>query len=325
MKFGLRKKGVFFFILVAILFLINLWMSRESSPQCPLQYSEAFCPQVKANVVILGASHTAHGINPKYLEEDHLRVYNFSMDAAGPSFNLKWYKKIFQRYYPKPFRVIYGVHWGMFDENLLQRKFEQDSVYFPQPFLIQELLDTKSLDDLGRVKTLFLNRFGIFRGRKQLADRLFRGASNVYTLSRYYNGFIPYARQGKVDRKRDIKLQNSEAQIKAFEELLDEFEKNGIEVIFVQAPEYLPVRNASDIKESMQVLDRIAEKRKIPFLDYDTKRITDINTDASMFSDSIHLSEKGSDAFSKLLKGDIASVLKQKAARDRGLRRGANS
>jgi hypothetical protein len=319
-----RKKLFFFSILFAILVFMNFWTDGELNPHYPLQYSEAFHPKVHADVIIMGASHTAHGINPKYFETDHLKVFNFSMDGAGPSFNLKWYKKVFQAHYPTPSLVIYGVHWGMFDENFLQRKFEQDSKYFPLEFLFQELLDTKSIDDLGRVKTLFLNRLGIIRGRKQLADRLFRGASNVYAISRYYHGFIPYARKGRVDRKRDIKLQNSEAQMIAFEELLDEFEKNGTEVIFVQVPEYLPARNASDIEESMRLLNKIAEKRKIPFLDYDTKRVTNINTDPTMFSDSIHLNEKGCDTFSELLKGDIASFLKQRVAHDRDPRREAN-
>jgi hypothetical protein len=325
MQVRLRKKVLFFFIFFVLLFLIELWMGREPNPQRPLQYNEVLRPKVKADVVILGASNTAHGINPKYLEIGHFKVYNFSIDGANPSFNLEWYKKIFQPHYPKPSCVIYGVHWGMFDEKFAERRFEQDSKYFPGELLLRELLRVKDLDDLERVKTLVLNRFGIFRERKKLVNRLLRGEGNVYVLSRYYNGFVPYARQGKVNRKRDIKLRNNEAQITAFEELLDEFEKSRIQVILVQAPGYLHARDASNIEESMKLINKIAEKRKIPFLDYDTKRITSINTDTSMYSDSIHLNEKGSDAFSKLLKDDIESFLKQKVARERGPQRAANS
>jgi hypothetical protein len=291
---------------------MSYWTDQELNPHYPLQYSEAFRPKVNADVVIIGPSQTTHGVNPRYLEKEHVKVFNFSLNGAGPSFYLKWYRKVFQPNYPKPLYVLYGVNWGMFDENFLDRRFEQDSKYFPKKFLIHELLNTKSLDDLIRVKTLLLNRLGIVRGRIQLAQRLFRGTSDVYVLSRYYNGFIPYERKGKVDRKRDIKLQNSEAQIAAFEELLDEFEKNGIEVIFVQVPEYLPARNISDIEESMQLLNGIAEKRRILFLDYDTKKITSINTDTGMFSDAIHLNEKGSDAFSKLLRDDLEFLSKRK-------------
>jgi hypothetical protein len=310
---------VFFLsILIVILFLINLWMGREVTPHTPLQYHEVFHPEVKANLIILGASHTAHGINPKYFEADRFKVFNFSMDGAGPLFNLKWYKKIFQPHYPKPRWIIYGVHWGMFDENLFQRGFEQDSRYFTRELLFQEFLSDKGLNNLAEVKTLLLNRFAIFRVRKQLATRLFRGTGEPFVLvNKYYNGFIPYERKGGVDKKREFKPKISEAQVKAFEKLLDEFEKSKIAVIFVQVPGYLAARNATDLEESMQLLNKIAEERKIPFLDYDTKRMTNINRDPSMFSDWLHLNEKGSEEFSKLLKGDIDSLLKQKTAREK--------
>jgi lysophospholipase L1-like esterase len=140
----------------------------------------------------------------------------------------------------------------------------------------------------------------------------------VYLLSRYYHGFIPYERKGGLDKKKDVKPKNSRDQIRAFEALLDEFKKDKIEVIFVQVPGYLPARDVTNIEKSMQLLDKIAVERKIPFLDYDTKRITNINTDPSMFSDWIHLNEKGSEAFSKLLKGDLDFILKQRVAKERG-------
>jgi lysophospholipase L1-like esterase len=147
----------------------------------------------------------------------------------------------------------------------------------------------------------------------------------VVVLSKYYNGFIPYERKGGLDKKKDITPKNSEAQIKAFEELLDEFEKSKIQVILVQVPGYLPARDSSNIEESMKLINKIVEKRRILFVDYDTKRITNINTDPSMFSDWIHLNEKGSDAFSKLLKGDIESLLKRRVTCDRDPRLEAHS
>jgi len=313
MKFRLRKKLLFLSVLIAILVLMNLWLDREPNPHYALHYSEVFHPKVNANVIILGGSDVTHGINPRYLEADQLKVYNFSLNGAGPSFNLKWYKKIFEPYYPKPLCVIYGVHWGMFDENLLKRKFDNDSKYFPRHLLFNEFSHLEAL------KILILNRFAFIRERKQLLPRMSGRQPEVFVLSRYYHGFIPYERKGGLEKKKDVKPKNSEAQIRAFEELLDEFGKNKIEVIFVQAPGYLPARDNSNIEESMKLLNKIAEERKIPFLDYDTKRITEINTDPSMFSDWIHLNEKGSDAFSELLKSDLEFVLKKDLPKREGL------
>jgi hypothetical protein len=44
-----RKILLFLFILVAILFLMNLWMDKETYPHFALQYREAFDPKVKAD------------------------------------------------------------------------------------------------------------------------------------------------------------------------------------------------------------------------------------------------------------------------------------
>ena len=69
-----RKKVFFFCILFGVLVFMNFWMDRELNPHYPLQYGEAFHPKVNANVIIMGASHTAHGVNPKYLEEGDLKI-----------------------------------------------------------------------------------------------------------------------------------------------------------------------------------------------------------------------------------------------------------
>jgi len=312
MSTRLRKKLLFFSILTLILVLMNSWLDRELSPHYPLQYREAFHPKVIANMIILGASHATHGINPRYLEMDHLRVFNFSLNGAGPTFTLKWYREIFQPHYPKPAYVIYGVHWGMFDENLLKRKLEHDSKYFPYDLLFNEF------GRLNGLKTLILNRFAFIRERKQLPNRLFGRHQEVFHLSKYYNGFIPYERRGGLDKKRDRKPKNSRAQIRAFEELLDEFKKNGIQTILVQIPGYLSARHEENIKESMEILNGIAKQRQLPFLDYDTKKITNINTDPSMFADWLHLNEKGSDAFSQLLRDDLEFLSKRKTLYGRG-------
>jgi hypothetical protein len=302
------KKVFFFSTLFVVLVFMNFWMDRDLYPHYPLQYGEVFDPKVNANVIVMGASHTAHGINPKYLEDGHFKIYNFSMDGAGPSFNLRWYKRIFQPHYPKPFCIIYGVHWAMFDERVANRKIEQDSQYFPYHFILSEFRRLRAL------KTAILNRFAFIRERKRLTKRLFGKTRQLFILSRYYNGFIPYESETRLATNQDVTPKNFEAEIKAFEELLDEFEKSKIEVIFVQAPGYLPARSASNIEESMAIINRIAEKRKILFLDYDTKRITNFNTDPSMFSDWIHLNEKGSATFSKLLKSDLEFMLKRRSA-----------
>jgi hypothetical protein len=313
------KKVVFFSILTLILVLINSWLDRGGDRHLRLQYDEAFHPKVNADMVIFGASHAAHGINPKYLERDGLKVFNFAQDGAGPLYFLKWYRKIFQRYYRKPDTVIYGVHWAMFGENL-GRKLENDSMYFPRDFLFKEFRDLKTMT------SLIMNRIPLIRYRKILIYRLLRlldklqkskrRTQTYYVQTSYYNGFVPYERKGRLDRVKSSKPKITKANISAFEDLLDEFKKDKVEVIFVHIPGNLASHDPSHIQEGLQLLNEIAEKRKILFLDYEAERITNINTDPTMFSDWIHLNEKGSVAFSKLLRSDLDSLLKQRTAKD---------
>jgi lysophospholipase L1-like esterase len=131
-------------------------------------------------------------------------------------------------------------------------------------------------------------------------------------LPKYYNGFVPYERKGRLDKKKGVKPKNDKVQINAFKELLNDFEKNNIQVILVNIPGYLPARDPDNIQESIELIHKIAEEKNIPFLDYETERVTDLNTDPSLFSDWVHLNGKGSDAFSKLLKSDLEFLLKQK-------------
>jgi len=302
----LRRMALFIVILFLMLTLINYWMEDESSPHLPLQYDEVFHPKVNADVIILGASQSTHGINPKYLESDHLKIYNFALNGAGPSFHLKWYKKIFQRYYKKPSHVIYGVHWAMFDSHFLKRKLEQDSKFFPLPFFIKEMKDLKIL------KPLLLSRFSFMRERKQLLLRLIqlfrKKRREVCPKSEYYKGFIPF--ETKRDMNRDVVTARvEEFQLRAFEELLNEFERGGIKVVFVQVPGYRDGSDTSGMNENIRLLEKIAEERKIPFLDYETERVSAINMDETLFSDCAHLNRRGSEVFSKLLKRDLEGLL----------------
>jgi hypothetical protein len=304
MRLFFKKVALFLSPLLIGLILVNHWVDREYYPHYPLQYGEVFHPKVNANVVILGASHATHGINPKYLESDQYNVFNFALNGAPPTFNLEWYEKIFRCYYKKPRYVIYSVHWGMFDDHILRRQFEQDSPYFPFRFFIQEMCNFKKL------KMLLLNRFALFRQRKQLLPRLLKKERReMFVVSKYYKGFIPYEITRNLSREEVIYPKNNASQIDAFLKLLDAFERDNIKVIFVQVPGYHPGYEPVRVLENVRLLKQMADERKIPFLDYDLERVSAINYESGYFSDVGHLNEKGSETFSELLKKDLEGLL----------------
>jgi hypothetical protein len=280
---------------------MNVWMDKETYPHFPLQYDEAFHPKVKADVIIMGASHATHGVHPGYLEIDHLKVFNFAFNGASPLFNLNWFQKVFKPNYPRPSCIIYGVHWVMFDGQFLQRKLEQDSKYFPFHFFLEEVRDLRGLG------TLLLNRFAFIRERRQILPRLFKKKrqGEVYPVSRYYQGYIPFETQRDLEKKDLANPKLDPDQLKAFEELLSEFERDRIRVIFVEIPDYIPGRDSSTMERNMEVIQKIAKERNIPFLNYETERVTEINYNRDYYVDWAHLNGKGSEAFSKLLRSDF--------------------
>ncbi len=299
-----RKILLFVLLLFVILFLMNLWMDKETYPHYPLQYGEAFHPEVKADVIIMGASHATHGIHPRYLEIDHIKVFNFAFNGASPIFNLNWYEKVFRPNYPKPSCVIYGVHWVMFDGQFLQRRFEQDSKYFPFHFFLKELQDLRSLS------ILLLNRFAFIRERRQIVPRIFRKKreGEVYPVSRYYHGYIPFETRRNLDKRDLANPKVDPDQLKAFETLLNDFEREKIKVIFVEAPDYIPGRDSSTREMNMQLIQKIARERSIPFLNYESGEVTEINYTRDYYVDWAHLNGKGSEAFSKLLRKDLETL-----------------
>ncbi len=91
------------------------------------QFYEMFNSVYDANVIFLGSSRSVYGVNPRILERnkdlDEYSFYNFSLNAAGPSYYLDWYN-VFktEAEYPTPDKVIYCVDWFMFDSNWMWRK-----------------------------------------------------------------------------------------------------------------------------------------------------------------------------------------------------------
>lgn len=299
------KMGVFasFFLLFAV--LLSAWMDKGVTTHYDLQYEEAVHPKVNANLLILGASHATHGINPRYVESDDLRVYNLAFNGGNPLFYLKWYEKVLSRYYPRPSHILYAADWFMFDEGRLARRFEQDSKYFPLRLLIEELRNS------GAFETLLLNRFTLIRDRKKLRSLLFkkRKYEDFYVMSKYYKGFVPFeAKRGPQKGKR-VSITHCSGQLKAFEAVLDRFERDRIKVILVQVPEYIPGRESPAIGENRDRLTRIARERRLPFLDYNGERTSDINFERAFYSDWGHLNEKGSEMFSRRLRQDLQGLL----------------
>ena len=240
---------------------MNLWMDKEIYPHFPLQYEEAFHPKVKADVIIMGASHATHGVHPRYLETDHIKVFNFAFNGASPLFNLNWYQEgVSSRTIPGPRASSTEYTGSCLTASSSGEGLNRTASTFPLRFFLEEFRDLKTLG------TLLLNRFAFIRERRQIMPRIFKKKREreVYPVSRYYQGYIPFETQRDLDKKDLANPKIDPDQLKAFEELLNLFEREGIKVIFVEIPDYIPGRDSSTIERNMQLIEKIAKERSDP-------------------------------------------------------------
>ncbi|MBQ3860664.1 MAG: hypothetical protein II779_09050, partial [Clostridia bacterium] len=89
-------------------------------------YEQVYC----ADVIFLGTSHCAHGVNPRYIEEEipEHSFFNFGLNGSVPSFYVDWYD-IFKNeaQYPTPKVIVWCVDWFMCDTGWLWRRITFDT------------------------------------------------------------------------------------------------------------------------------------------------------------------------------------------------------
>ncbi len=311
MRHFVYKLLLFILIIYIIVFGLNFILAKCNNAPLyfSLQYDEVINKKVKANCIIIGTSHGTHAIRPSYLNTDKYKFYNFSLSGAGPGFYIKWYKNIFKPNYPNPEYCIFAVDWFMFDGNWLWRRYEQDALYFPSVTFYKSIFHVKSYD----TRTLLQNRYPFFI-HKSVSDLEFafrgeKGDKDFFT-SDYDNGYVPWFAANKVgviDPPQNIIVDT--ALVNDFIYLIKSFQSSNTKILFVNTPEYgLPMEEYY-FKPTLWVIDSIAKQYKIPFLNYNIEKRSNINNEAGDFIDWGHMSSEGSKKFSKVLSRDIKEIM----------------
>ena len=264
-------------------------------------------PAENAKLIILGPSN-AIAVNPKYFEKVSPAVYNFAQGGATPSYNKTWYRELFKKHYPKPEIILYSADWFMFygNQNERFRKLEYDSEYFPADFFMAALLD----NDFSN-KDLLLNRFPILKYRDGFADMVFgQSLKSDFLMDRFYKGGVPFRQKDYAASDVPVSKKNDE-QVRSFEEMLDLFRADGIQVILFFMPEYLPELSGNiDYAKKAGIVRAIAKNRKLPLLDYNDEKKSEINSNVILFNDFSHLNSSGSEKFSEMLANDVVKLMK---------------
>lgn len=312
MKRYIYSLSVFALIVFTIFSALNLFHGYYS-PDCEhykLQYDEVKQKKVKANGIIIGASHGTHSIRPSLLDKTGYKFYNFCLNGANPDFYLKWYEQFFSFEYQKPEYCIYTVDWGMFDQRLW-RMFEKDSEYFSFKLLIKLLCTPKKFS----TKDLLYNRFPVikYRNRFKKSFQLKKGDETMLSDD-YDRGFIafylPPDSMNFIPGITPLSTTIIDEQKWNFEKLVQRLKSDGIKLIFVMTPEYNIDPKEYKLSEAMAIINTVAEKYNIPFINYNTiHRCPEISNNLDNFSDWGHMSQSGSIVFSKMLEKDLSNIM----------------
>ena len=147
------------------------------------------------------------------------------------------------------------------------------------------------------------------REPEQKSKEIRYGARERCRLDLFYKGFVPYQADfsgGFAGRAGTTYFPEEK---ESFVKLVEQFLSEGIPVIFLMAPEYLPGRDAPQFDELTDEITVFAAQKGIPFLNYNRELISDINTDYTLYSDWGHLNERGAHLFSKKLYEDLKPIL----------------
>ena len=97
------------------------------------QFYEMYEQGYAADTIFIGTSHTSHGVNPKYIEENYSgdggrTFFNFGLNGSNPKYYVEWYRLFKESGYPKPRTIVYCVDWFMTDgAGWLWRNIEFDT------------------------------------------------------------------------------------------------------------------------------------------------------------------------------------------------------
>lgn len=128
-------------------------------------------------------------------------------------------------------------------------------------------------------------------------------------LDLFYKGYVPYQADFNGNSAGRVRTAYFAEEKEAFVSLVEQFQTEGIPVIFVMAPEYLPGREAPQFDELTDEIELFAIQKGITFLNYNRELVSDINYDHEYYSDWGHLNDNGAHTFSKKLCADLREIL----------------
>lgn len=284
-------------------YVTHLYHELETSPYGG--WNDIFHKEINSDYIIMGSSRAYAQFNPAILDSIlNINSYNLGYNGRQVRSQLLKYKIYRTEQTHKPKVILYELSPYSFSSY---KKYE--SFQFV-PYLHKKTMWNTFHEIEGFTWTDKYVPYWRYRNYKNEIRRIRRGTS-PYCKDKYktYKGFcsFDYHWNNKFDSTETLYYLHNKKTIQAFNQFINECEKDDIKVIFILSPYYIKATENIKNKELMhQQIEKIAMKHQIPILDYTQHPIS---YDTAYFYNYSHLNRKGANLFTTVLAHDLDSLL----------------
>lgn len=280
-----------------------------------LRWNDYYNSQDSIDVLILGSSHAYRSYNPKIIKQytKNETVFNFGSSGQSPKNGYYVLNEILQKHHPKV--LILDIYYMVFtpDRELRNRRYNWQYMeygkgkrdFFWNGFSFEE-----------KVRLIF---FPSVIYRRHLKAKLNKLLGRAYLLGKegdyITNGFVATAdtlslNELKNNNQFDVfktKLDElAEAQLHYLKKMKDRCAEENIQLVLMTSPmPKISVEKIGNYQAFSTFFSNLSTQWNIPFLDYNIKRIEEIEDEFHYYDDD-HLNAAGATIFSE----KVAKVIK---------------
>lgn len=269
---------------------------------------ELLSDTINADILIMGNSRALCSYNPAIISESlHKKTYNIGV--SGQPFGISYLRyRLYRQHNNAPQILIINMDNNELEMYSSDFGREQYYPYFRLPFVRSYL---RSLGFSWRDLYMPLYKY---HGDYKLIGYSLLSLAGCYPLpyaqhtSGYYNANSNFDIAGLREELRQndsIQPVIEQDAVDLLSRFLQELSQEGIQPVFVYAPQYDLLRTHLQMKECRQVYRSLAAENHIPVLDYSG---IEWSNDSAFFYNANHVNRQGAALFTVRLAHDIDSI-----------------
>ncbi len=254
---------------------------------------------IDASILVYGTSRAAINLDNVLMSKKTDKT-SFNLGYFGGNISSIYLRHLlFSRYHPKPEMVIFSLDLGLLAR---ETRLFHEQTYYPYMLWDQDFREaTAKYQNFSRYD--YLMPLYRYMGTIHYIDRMTEDEDPKYNP--YYFGYRPLNKtwgNSSLDSSKYI-VDLDPMSIDIFERMIQNFRKEGIEVILVMTPMHISKQyEIEDNRTVMQLYNKLARKYEMLFLDYS---VSDISKDTANFFDGSHCSTLGAQKTTEKLFVDL--------------------